>query len=459
MYTDLYNFMGEPSGYLPFPHTRTFRLAVPGDRNKVDDLEHEISFECFYRVVRDISASLSSDTTVKDVLDTVVRKSAEALDAKGAVIRILNLETHQLDAFAAFGLGGLAKRLLASRPVSQERIITDLCRSNKIIVIRDILNDPRIQYKQEVWAEGIRMAVDAPLTIGNDIVGILRLYFSKLREFSEEELGLVILIAEQGAFAIEKAQLIEGQRSRYDQLALQTEKLSALGRMAAGIAHEINNPLAGILLFSSNMLKKVPKEGPIKEGLELIMQETIRCKRIIQELLEFSRENEPNAVLANINDVIEQALHILENEFRLRHIRIEKQLSSEMPDILMDKNQLEQVLVNLLLNAIQAIEDRGIITILSDKMQGGNRVKVEIADTGGGISPEHMTKIFEPFFSTKAKGTGLGLAVSYGIIQKHRGHIYAASRPGGQGTLFTIEIPFLPETSIRETVKEGNETC
>ena len=111
--------MGEPSGYLPFPHTRTFRLAVPGDRNKVDDLEHEISFECFYRVVRDISASLSSDTTVKDVLDTVVRKSAEALDAKGAVIRILNLETHQLDAFAAFGLGGLARRAtgvpLASR--------------------------------------------------------------------------------------------------------------------------------------------------------------------------------------------------------------------------------------------------------------------------------------------------------------------------------------------------------
>jgi two-component system NtrC family sensor kinase len=416
-------------------------------------MDHEISFEHFYRVLRDISASLRSDTMVKDVLDTVVRKSAEALNAKGAFLRTLNLETHQLELSASFGLGSLGERFLSRGPVSKEHIITDLCRSNKIIVIRDILHDPRVQYPQEAWAEGLRMAIDAPLTIGSDIIGILRLYFSERREFYEEELNLVVLIAEQGAFAIEKAQLIEGQRSRYDQLALQTEKLSALGRMAAGIAHEINNPLAGILLFSSNMLKKVPQEGPIKEGLELIMQETIRCKRIIQELLEFSRESEPNVVLANINDTIERALHILENEFRLRHIRLEKQLSSEMPDILMDRSQIEQVLVNLLLNAIQAIEDQGAITISSDKMPDGSRVKVAISDTGCGIPPEHMTKIFEPFFSTKAKGTGLGLAVSYGIVQKHQGRISASSGPAGRGTVFTLELPMPSETSPRENVR------
>ena len=414
-------------------------------------MDHEISFEHFYRVLRDISASLRSDTMVKEVLDTVARKSAEALNARGAFIRILNLETHKLELCASFGMDNLGRRLLSRGPISKEHIITDLCRSNKIIVIRDILHDPRIQYPEEAWAEGLRMAIDAPLIIGSDIVGILRLYFSELREFYEEELNLVILIAEQGAFALEKAQLIEGQRSRYDQLALQTEKLSALGRLAAGIAHEINNPLAGILLFSSNMLKKVPKEGPIKEGLELIVQETIRCKRIIQELLEFSRESEPNIVLANINDTIERALHILENEFRLRHIRLEKQLSSETPDILMDKSQIEQVLVNLLLNAVQAIEDQGIITISSDKMPGENRVKVEISDTGCGIPPEHMTKIFDPFFSTKAKGTGLGLAVSYGIVQKHQGRIYASCGPGGKGAVFTLEVPMPSDTSSKET--------
>ena len=413
-------------------------------------MDHEISFESFYQILRDISAALRSDTMVKDVLNTMVQKSAQALNAKGAFLRILNLETHQLELCASFGLGGLGNRFLSRGPISKEHLITDLCRSNKIIVIRDILQDPRIQYPQEAWAEGLRMAIDAPLVIGSDVIGILRLYFSEQRELHEEELNLMILIAEQGAFAIEKAQLIEGQRTRYDQLALQTEKLSALGRLAAGIAHEINNPLAGILLFSSNMLKKVPQEGPLRDGLELIMQETIRCKRIIQELLEFSRESEPNVTLANFNDAIERALHILDNEFRLRHIKLEKQLSSDLPDILMDKSQIEQVIVNLLLNAIQAIEDQGTITVCSYAVRDENRLKVEIADTGCGIPPENITKIFEPFFSTKAKGTGLGLAVSYGIVQKHQGRIYASSGPGGKGSVFTLEIPLPTGASSRE---------
>lgn len=159
-----------------------------------------------------------------------------------------------------------------------------------------------------------------------------------------------------------------------------------------------------------------------------------------------------------MNDAIERALHILENEFRLRHIRLEKQLSSKMPDILMDKSQIEQVLVNLLLNAVQAIEDQGIITISSEKMPEENRLKVEISDTGCGIPPENMTKIFDPFFSTKAKGTGLGLAVSYGIVQKHKGRIYASGGPGGKGAVFTIEVPISAVTSSREAAGEVNET-
>ncbi len=410
-------------------------------------MDHEISFERFYRSLRDISASLHSDTVVKDVLDIVVKKAVEALDAQGAIIRVLNLEKNKLEFFTAYGPDGVGERLFSRGPVSKENIIADLCRSKKIALIRDILNDPRIQYSKEAWAEGFRMAVDAPLIIRSDTVGILRIYFSEQREFSDEAINFVTIIAEQGAFAIDRAKLIEEQRSRYDHLALQTEKLSALGRMAAGIAHEINNPLAGILLFSSNMLKKAPKEGPIKEGLELIIEETIRCKRIIQELLEFSRESEPNMVMNDVNEIIEKAFHILENEFRLRHVTLKKQLLTGMPCILLDKNQIEQVFVNLLLNALQAIETRGMITIRSDVTPDRDWVKCEITDTGCGIPPEHMSKIFEPFFSTKPKGTGLGLAVSYGIVQKHRGRIYASNGPEGKGTAFTVEIPISPDAS------------
>lgn len=396
-----------------------------------------IEFETLYNILREISTSLHSAAQIDDVLETIVKKSAQMLKAKGAIIRILNPETNQLELGAAYGL---SDRFISKGPIPSEKVITDLCRQNRIIVIKDILNDPRIQHPEEAWQEGIRMVLDAPITYKDDIIGILRICFDEPREFSPEELQYTILVAERGASVLKKAKIIEMHESRYDQLALQTEKLSALGRMAAGIAHEINNPLGGILLFSTNLLKKVPQEGPIKEGLEIIIQETLRCKAIIQDLLEFSRPSEPKAVMADVNNLINRAIHLLENEFRLQHIQVKLDLSWELPKILIDENQIEQVLVNLLLNAIQAIENQGTVTVRSYITPDRKKVAIEVVDDGCGIPPENICKIFEPFFSTKPKGTGLGLAVTYGIVQKHGGQIYVYSQPQ-KGSRFIVELP------------------
>lgn len=414
---------------------------------------NRIDFESFFQVLLDISASLRFYSDVRAVLDILARKSAEAFKAKGAIIRIYNLETHQMELSAAHGL---SDHFLSKGPAASERIITHLHRENKIIIIRDILNDPHVNYPQEAWAEGIRMILDAPLTLGEDVLGILRIYFAEAREFSREEMNLIAIIAGIGATLIGRDRLIGIQKSRYDQLVVQTEKLSALGRMAAGIAHEINNPLGGILLYSTNMLKKVPREGPIKEGLEIIIQEALRCKTIIQELLEFSRESQPKMVLTNVNNVIEKALHILDNELRIRHIRLQKNLSTQIPDLLIDVNQIEQVFVNLFLNAIQSIEENGTISVSSYVSSNGKNLKIEVLDTGCGILPEHMPKIFEPFFSTKPKGTGLGLAVTFGIVKKHRGRIYASSQPK-QGAKFVVELP-IPSGTFSERTQGRNET-
>jgi len=412
-----------------------------------------INNESLYRIFRDISTSVHSNTSVKDVLELLVKKTTEVLDARGAILRILNLNTQQLELGAAFGLSG---KYMAKGPVSSQKIITDLCRQNKVIIIEDILSDTRIQYPREAWQEGLRMALDLPLTIGSHVVGIIRVYFDRTRKFSEEELNFMVFIAEQSSYAIDKARLVETHQSQYHQLALQTEKLSALGRMAAGIAHEINNPLTGILLYSSNLIKKVPAEGPLKEGLEVIIHETIRCRSIIQELLEFSREREPEKTLSNVNTIIDKALSILENEFHLKHIRIEKKLSEGLPDIPLDVNQMEQVFVNLLLNAVEAIQDNGLITIASFMNGGQDLLKIEVTDSGCGMPPAHLSQIFEPFFSTKPKGTGLGLAVSYGIIRNHRGNIQASSRPGA-GSCFTIELPVSPADFEKKAALTNHE--
>ncbi len=408
-------------------------------------MDKKIDFETLYTILREISISLHTGAHVKDVLETLVMKSAQMFNAKGAIIRIWNPKTKHLDLGASYGM---SDRYLSKGPSFRKEFVMDLCRQNRILIIRDILNDPFVQYPDEAWAEGVRMMIDAPITYKDDVIGILRIYFDEPKEFSEEELQYLILIAERGAAVIQRAQFLELQESRYDQLALQTEKLSALGRMAAGIAHEINNPLAGILLFSTNLLKKAPPEGPLREGLEIIIQETLRCKTIIQELLEFSRPSEPKAFLTNVNKVIVKSLHLLENEFRLHHIRVEMNLTKQLPDVLIDENQVEQILVNLLLNAIQAIEVQGTVTVRSYVTSDRKNVAIDVADTGCGIPPENMSKIFEPFFSTKPKGTGLGLAVTYGIVQKHGGKIYALSEPN-QGTRFIIEFP-IPRESLQE---------
>ncbi len=397
-------------------------------------------------VFQNILSSLHSSTRVSEVLNLIAKKATEVLNAKGALVRTFNRER---DEFGESGAYGLRDEYLANKLLSSQKAIVDLYELNKVAVITDILNDPRVHHPREAWDEGIRMMVDVPLALHGQIEGIIRVYLPEIRKLSREELSFLVSCATCGACAIERAWMMEAQQSQYDHLALQTEKLSALGRMAAGIAHEINNPLAGILLYGTNLLKKTPRDNPMREGLEIIVHETQRCGNIIQELLEFSREGEPDKGLVKVNDVVEKAIAILENEFRLHHITLRKQLSGDMEDILLDVNQLEQVFVNLLLNAVEAVPERSVVTIRSYMGLDRKSEVVEIEDTGCGIPPENMHKIFEPFFSSKANGTGLGLSVSFRIIQKHGGAIKVASQVG-RGTRFTVELPLLPVASASE---------
>lgn len=406
------------------------------DENKIimSDL---IDFEKYYDVFRDISRIVHASVDVEEVLELVAWKSAEMLGAESAFIRIINLKTLESEKSAAFGL---EKEHLEKAPLTGRAFFKELYTLKKVAVTKDLSASPHVKNIAYLKKLGIQTIIDIPLILREDVIGIIRVYFKKSVELSKKELDFIGAVSETCSCAIDKARMIEEQKSQYNQLAIQTEKLSALGRMAAGIAHEINNPLAGILLFSTNMLKKCGEEGQIKEGLEIIIHETQRCKAIIQDLLEFSRDKDPRKVLANVNDILDKSLNILGNQFHLNHIIVETDLSDNIPDIPMDANLMQQVFVNLLINAIEAVQENGTIRVRSHGTSDGKRVKIEITDTGRGIPKKHASKIFDPFFSTKKSGTGLGLAVSYGIVQKHNGHIHVSSEPG-QGACFTVEIP------------------
>lgn len=393
----------------------------------------------YYNAYREISKIVHTSTDINEVLEVAVWKATEALGAKGCLIRMLNLQSRQMEINAAYGL---SREYLDKGPAMNHSLIIDLYQRSCGLIIDDFQNNPRIQYPEALKKEGVQMVLDLPLIFQDNLAGIMRVFFSEKRRFSEEDLDFSFALAEQCSYAIGKARLIEMQQNRYDQLALHTEKLSALGRMAAGIAHEINNPLASVMLFSTNLLKKVPASGPLREGLEIIVHETQRCKRIIQELLDFARDREPRKKPTEINGIIENALSIMENEFRMHHIRIEKNLMTQPIQVLLDANQFEQVMVNLLLNAIQAIGHDGTIGIESRINPEQTHLTVKITDTGCGIADEHLSKIFEPFFSTKKDGTGLGLAVSYGIIRNHKGTI-SVERTNDRKTCFCVTVPIV----------------
>ena len=406
-------------------------------------------FESYFHVLRDVIRTMHSITNLQEVLDVVVTKTTGALDAKGALLRILNRETNQFEVRAACGLG---EKYLAKGPVNTETVLSTLSEQDKVYIITDIWNAPRVEYPQATWDEGVRMMVDMPLGI-DETMGLIRIYFTKQREFSGDEVDFIKTVAMHCACVIVRVQLMESQQSKFSHLAAQVDKLSSLGRMAAGIAHEINNPLAGILLYSSNLSKKVPPGGLLEEGLKIIVKETQRCKTIIQGLLEFARDRKPQRALVNVNDIMESALGIVENEFHLRHVRVKKQLDKVVEKVYLDENQIEQVFINILLNALQAVEDKGIVTVQTVVDQEHKKINIEISDNGCGIAPDHLKRIFEPFFSTKANGTGLGLAVSYGIVENHHGDIHLFSEPG-KGTRFIIEFPFQVHNSIGKGVHE-----
>ncbi len=226
----------------------------------------------------------------------------------------------------------------------------------------------------------------------------------------------------------------------HEQLA-RTEKLTALGEMAAGVAHEINNPLGGILLYSNLVLEDIPADSPAQENMQKIIYQTNRCKGIVQNLLDFARAPTGDMLPLKIDGVIKTSLNLVKDQAMFHGIEVKTDLAEDLPEVVGDKARLEDAFLNLFINAAHAMNGKGTLTI-SARLSRDNSVRISVSDTGKGIDKEHLPHIFEPFFTTKepGQGTGLGLSIVYGIIRKHNGFIDAESEPG-KGTTFIIFLP------------------
>ncbi len=234
---------------------------------------------------------------------------------------------------------------------------------------------------------------------------------------------------------------------------VRSEKLASLGKLVAGIAHEINNPLSGILMFATLFAEDRTLAQGMRDDAMIIVRETQRCAGIVKRLLEFSRNSIPRKKLKSLPDIMDDTLALLEHQAALSNVQIARTYQPDLPDILVDPNQIEQVFVNMVVNACQAMPNGGHLNIAMHLDCDRHCLVTTIEDTGHGIPSEDLEKIFDPFFTTKDQpakglaGTGLGLSVSYGIIQNHGGRIGVESKVG-TGTVFTVELPLAAHAVI-----------
>ena len=240
----------------------------------------------------------------------------------------------------------------------------------------------------------------------------------------------------------EEREIIRRLKETREQL-IHAEKLASLGQMSASIAHEINNPLAGVLTYTKLLAKKISgdtlEKGAALDNLAKMELEVSRCSRIIRNLLDFSRQTEPTLRLVDVNQVIEQALALVGHQAQLQNVDVVRELSPSLPKVMADFDKLQQVFTNLTLNAIQAMSGGGKLTLRTSV--ANSQVRIDVQDTGCGISKENLSKLFTPFFTTKEKGSGvgLGLAVVRGIIERHKGEIKVQSEVG-KGTTFSVYL-------------------
>ncbi len=398
-------------------------------------------------LARALTSSLER-SQVCEALYTQIRKSLE-LDA--FAVGLYDFHAHEVT-FLFVRTDG---RALASFVRSaSEPIFTRLFQAQVAVVLDPARDSDAIHAlspsHQLAGASGITAI---PMTLGERTIGLIVL--GPRRPVGPQDLDLLSTMASQAAIAIEKAQLFESLQRQMAALEqtqlqlLQSAKLATIGELAAFIAHEINNPLTSVLGYASLILSELAPDDPKRGDLEVIEKEALRARAIVRDLLGYARQTDSVLEQTHLNDAIESVLPLAKRRAEMHNVTIASHLDPRLPTIMADVNQLKQVFINILNNAIDAMPQGGEVEVSTREVTSnglGPRVEIAFQDHGVGIAPEHLTKIFDPFFTTKedGKGTGLGLPITKRIVERHGGNIEVSSERG-QGTRFTIHLP-VPRT-------------
>jgi signal transduction histidine kinase len=397
-------------------------------------------FESLSSVSRTINSTLNLD----EALRAITREACVLMSARMCSLMMLDESREWLDLRASYGAGEAYIR--KPRLGVEESLLGVVVRRKKPMQVANVQASTRYQNVELARREGLISLLSVPLLFAGHSIGTLNVYTGKPYNFSNEEIRILSALAELSAIAIEKARLYERIVDVEEQLR-QNEKLSALGLLAAEVAHEIRNPLTVMKLLYHSLDLKFPVGDPRAKDARIIDAKIEHLNKIVEQILAFARTTEPQLAPVNLNELVDELGLLVRHKLANQNIHLIRDLQSDLPAVMGDAQQLEQVFLNLILNAAEAMPDGGTLTVKSRAIhlpRAGaqpTHVTVEFKDTGKGMSAELQRRAFTAVLATtKVKGSGLGLAIVGRIIETHRGNIRIKSRIG-RGTTIYIILP------------------
>jgi PAS domain S-box-containing protein len=410
-------------------------------------------------ILHGVSVALSSSLDFDEVLQRTMDTILELVEAASVRIYILDHEKQSLHLVA---WKGLSESFINKEPFRCRKLGDGLL--GKTVITRETTvvdnylraEDP---YVDSVIEEGLKSSVYIPLVSKERAVGVLCVTSQLEYRFPPEFVALLTAVGNQIGVAIENANLYENLKGAYQEIiqaqeqVIRSEKLASLGKLAATIAHEINNPLSVVLTYVKLMRKLVSRETfnadritDISRYLKTMESETARCGEIVKNLLAFARQSELHMGDHHIEEVIDPTLSLIGHDLDIKEIHLVREIEPHLPRVRCDFRRIQQALLNLLINASESMSKGGFLTVTGRRASKDGFVAIAVSDTGCGIPDKDLRNIFEPFFTTKgeAKGVGLGLAVVYGIVARHGGSVEVHSEVG-KGSTFEVVLPMAQE--------------
>ena len=398
-----------------------------------------------HTVAQAVSRSLDVDEVLRTALDALTHVTGHEMSS----LHLVSRDGMQLELKGERGLPARLRDVNLFLPVGRGQL-GGVVALGTTLVLKNAADDPSLlpEAREAMANDRIRGLVCVPIHSRDHILGTLTLGRRTEEPFTEREVALVEATADQIGIALDNARLYSEKQQQLEQLQrtqaqlIHAEKQSAVGQLASGVAHEINNPLTTILGQTHLLLTQQPLTEHVRSRLNIVAEETARAARIVQNLLLFSRHYPPERRPCLVADQVRRVLDLKAYQLQQDDVQVVTEFD-DGPPVYADEHQLQQVLLNLVQNAHQAMAKQPLPRVLTVRaLTGPTAVRVSVLDTGAGIAPESLPRVFDPFFTTKppGEGSGLGLSVSYGIVAEHRGRLWAENRPEG-GAAFFIELP------------------